>query len=107
MNGTGSFGSSISNLFKVTEPLSVGENALASNLRIYPNPSASDFTVNVKQYASLTYEISSVTGQRIQAGSFSQGNNTLSMRSEAAGIYFLRITDLETNTSTTKKIVRY
>jgi len=107
VNGTGSFGSSISNLFKVTEPLSVGENALASNLRIYPNPSASDFTVNVKQYASLTYEISSVTGQRIQAGSFSQGNNTLSMRSEAAGIYFIRITDVETNTSTTKKIVRY
>ncbi|WP_298514172.1 T9SS type A sorting domain-containing protein [uncultured Kordia sp.] len=107
INGNGSFASSVSNLFKITEPLSVGENALTSSLRIYPNPSASDFTVNVKQYTSLTYEISSVTGQRIQAGSFNQGDNSLSMRSEAAGIYFIRITDVETNTSITKKIVRY
>ncbi|MFK7746763.1 MAG: T9SS type A sorting domain-containing protein [Kordia sp.] len=107
VNGDGSFTTSVANIFKITEPLSVGENALASSLRIYPNPSAADFTVDVRNYANVTYEISSVTGQRIQSGSFNEGNNTLSMRSEAAGLYFIKITDLESNLTVTKKIIRY
>ncbi|PTX61040.1 putative secreted protein (Por secretion system target) [Kordia periserrulae] len=107
INGSGSFTSSVSNLFKVTEPLSVGENALESNLRIYPNPSAADFTVNIRNYANVTYEIKSVTGQRIKAGNFNEGDNTLSMRGQAAGLYFIRITDTENNISVTKKIIRY
>ncbi|EDP97929.1 T9SS type A sorting domain-containing protein [Kordia algicida OT-1] len=107
INGDGSFASSTSNLFKVTEPLSVGENALASSLRIYPNPSSSDFTVAISNFSNITYEISNVTGQRMQAGTFANGNNTLSMRNEAAGLYFIRITDVETNTTVTRKIIRY
>ena len=107
ITGDGSFASSVSNLFKITEPLSVGENALASSLRIYPNPSAADFTVDVRNYSNVTYEITSVTGQRIQSGTFNEGNNTLSMRSEATGLYFIKITDIESNLSVTKKIIRY
>lgn len=107
INGDGSFTTSVSNLFKITEPLSVGENALESNLRIYPNPSAADFTVNIRNYSNVTYEINSVTGQRIKAGNFNEGDNTLSMRGQAAGLYFIKITDTETNISVTKKIIRY
>ncbi|KAB8154189.1 T9SS type A sorting domain-containing protein [Kordia sp. TARA_039_SRF] len=107
INGDGSFTTSVSNLFKITEPLSVGENALESNLRIYPNPSAADFTVNIRNYSNVTYEINSVTGQRIKAGNFNEGDNTLSMRGQAAGLYFIRITDTENNISVTKKIIRY
>ena len=108
VNGSGDFGGTISNLFNVTDPvLSVNENILASNLRIYPNPSASDFTVAVSKFSDVAYEISSITGQRIQAGSFSKGTNTLSMQSEAAGLYFIKMTDVETNISITKKIIKY
>ncbi len=107
VNGDGDFGSSVSNLFKVIEPLSVSEEALASNLRIYPNPSASDFTISVNRFSSLSYEISSITGQKIQAGTFANGTNTLSMQREAAGLYFIKILDTETNVSITKKIIKY
>ncbi|WP_162820134.1 T9SS type A sorting domain-containing protein [Kordia sp. SMS9] len=107
INGTGSFTTTISNLFKIIDPLSVGENALANSLRIYPNPSAADFTVDIRNYSNVAYEINSVTGQRIQSGTFNEGNNTLSMRNEAAGLYFIRITDVDTNLSVTKKIIRY
>mmetsp|Transcript_14007 Transcript_14007/g.34658 ORF Transcript_14007/g.34658 Transcript_14007/m.34658 type:complete len:782 (+) Transcript_14007:59-2404(+) len=107
INGDGSFGASVSNLFKVIPPLSVDKNALASSLRIYPNPSASDFTVNVSNFSNISYEISNITGQRMQAGTFNQGNNTLSMQTEASGMYFIKITDVETNISITKKIVKY
>jgi hypothetical protein len=107
VNGTGSFASSISNIFRVTEPLSVGENELANSLRIYPNPTSANFNVSVSKFANLTYEISSITGQRIQKGSLVQGNNSIAMQSEAAGLYFIKITDTETKISTTKKIVKY
>ncbi|MBC8755913.1 T9SS type A sorting domain-containing protein [Kordia sp. YSTF-M3] len=108
VTGNGDFGATASDLFKITDPsLSVSESLLGSNLRIYPNPSAADFTVAVSNFTNVAYEISSITGQRIQAGSFSNGNNTLSMRSEAAGMYFIRITDLDSNISVTKKIVKY
>jgi lysyl endopeptidase len=70
----------------------------------YPNPSAADFTVSVSNFTNVAYEISSITGQRIKAGTFSKGNNTLSMQSVTAGMYFIRITDLESNISVTKKI---
>ncbi|WP_420574623.1 T9SS type A sorting domain-containing protein [Kordia sp.] len=107
INGSGEFASSTSNLFKIIEPLSVGENVLENSLRIYPNPSASDFTVSVSRFTNVAYEITSVTGQNIQSGTFNQGINTLSMQSEASGIYFVRMTDTESNTSITKKIVKY
>jgi len=108
VNGNGSFGGSVTDLFKISDPaLRVDENVLASNLRIYPNPSAADFTVSVSNFTDVTYEISSITGQRIQAGAFNEGTNTLSMKNEAAGMYFIRITDVESNISVTKKIVKY
>ncbi|MEM6685617.1 MAG: T9SS type A sorting domain-containing protein [Bacteroidota bacterium] len=107
INGTGTFSTSIANTFNVTDPLSVGENTLESSLRIYPNPSTADFTVNITRFSNISYEISSVTGQRIQSGTFNEGNNTLSMRNEAAGLYFIKITDMDSNISITKKIVRY
>ncbi|WP_052752874.1 T9SS type A sorting domain-containing protein [Kordia zhangzhouensis] len=107
INGNGSFSTSISNLFKVSDPLSVGENELANNLRIFPNPSANNFTVHIDKFSNTTYEISSITGQRIQTGTFNNGSNTLSMQNEAAGMYFIKITDVESNASVTKKIVKY
>ncbi|MGH1388513.1 T9SS type A sorting domain-containing protein, partial [Kordia sp.] len=64
---------------------------------MYPNPSAADFTVDVRNYSNVTYEITSVTGQRIQSGAFNEGNNTLSMRSQATGLYFIKITDVDSN----------
>ncbi|WP_430412088.1 T9SS type A sorting domain-containing protein [Kordia sp.] len=107
INGNGSFGASTSNVFKVIAPLSISEEALASNLHIYPNPSATDFTVSVSNFSNLAYEISSVTGQKIHAGTFTNGLNTLSMQREAAGLYFIKILDIETNISITKKIIKY
>ncbi|MEM6718659.1 MAG: T9SS type A sorting domain-containing protein [Bacteroidota bacterium] len=105
INGTGSFGSSISNLFEVKEQSD--QDTLANSLRIYPNPSASDFTIDIGNYSNITYEIHNITGQRVQIGTFNEGINTLSMRNEAAGLYFIKVVDLESNQSVTKKIIRF
>ncbi|WP_298422604.1 trypsin-like peptidase domain-containing protein [uncultured Kordia sp.] len=107
IDGNGNFGGSISHVLKMISPLSVSENTLANNLRIYPNPSATDFTVSINNFSNLLYEITSITGQRIQAGIFTKGTNTLSMQREAAGLYFIKILDTETNISITKKIIKY
>ncbi|WP_053002547.1 T9SS type A sorting domain-containing protein [Kordia jejudonensis] len=107
INGNGDFGGSASNLFNVIMPLSVSKQALNNNLRIYPNPSATDFTVSVNGFSNLVYEITNITGQRLQTGAFATGTNTLSMQREAAGLYFIKILDPETNISITKKVIKY
>lgn len=107
INGNGNFGASASSTFKVIMPLSVSEQALEDSLRIYPNPSASDFKVSVNRFANLSYEVSSITGQKLQSGTFTNGVNSLTMQREAAGVYFLKIVDKETNISITKKIIKF
>jgi len=69
----------------------------------YQNLSPAVLTVSVSNFTNVAYEIISIIGQPIQAGTFSNGNNTLYMQSEAAGMYSIRITDLESNFSMTKK----
>jgi lysyl endopeptidase len=107
INGNGDFGADASHLFRVSaDVLSVSENALASNLRIYPNPSASDFTLNINNYTNLSYKVYTFAGQLIKDGSFSNGINTLSMKNEASGLYFITIRDNESNTSITRKLMK-
>ena len=107
IDGNGDFGADASHLFKVSsDVLSVSENALASNLRIYPNPSASDFTLNINNYTNLSYKVYTFAGQLIKDGSFSNGINTLSMKNEASGLYFITIRDNESNTSITRKLMK-
>ena len=69
----------------------------------HQNPSPAVFTVSVSNFTNVAYEIIRIIEQRIQAGTFSNGNNTLYMQSEAAGVYSIRITDLESNIGITKK----
>ena len=85
---------------------SASENGLASNLRIYPNPSASDFTFNINNYTNLSYKVYNFAGKLIKNGSFSNGINTLSMKNEANGLYLIIIRDNESKTSITKKFMK-
>lgn len=107
VNGNGEFGANVSNLFILSSgALSVSENEWASNLSIYPNPSATDFTLNINDYNNLSYKVYNFAGQLIRFGSFSNGINALSMKNEASGLYFITIRDSESNTSITKKLVK-
>ncbi len=106
IDGTGSFLTRVSNLFRIVDSAAGGDN-LAESLRIYPNPSTGNFTVNIGSSENVIYEIHSVTGQLVQTGAFSQTINTLAMADKAAGVYFIRVIDVTANISVIKKIIRY
>lgn len=103
LNGTGDFGGIATNEFKVSD----GSNPLATIVRIYPNPSTTDFTVFLANYTNVIYEVHNITGQQVLTGAFTNGINTLTMQNEAAGLYFIRVIDIATNTSTVKKLIKY
>ena len=109
VNGSGDFGGTISNLFNVTDPtLNVDNNELVESIKIYPNPFSSEFTVNINDSSSnLIYEITNMIGQKISNGSLQIGSNLISMDNQAAGFYFIKISNNDTNESTVKKMIKY
>jgi hypothetical protein len=105
-NGNGNFGASDSSVFKISNTLSAGEHTLLDEIKIYPNPSENDFTINISDFSNLSYKIYSITGQWIKEGNFTKGINTLSMKNEATGVYFITIMDNQTNITTIKKLMK-
>jgi hypothetical protein len=105
-NGDGAFGGATSHLFKVNEALSVSENSLEQQVKIYPNPFSTVFNVNITE-SNLSYELINVVGQKIGNGILNNGINTISMENQANGLYFIKIDNNETNESISKKIVKY
>ncbi len=85
--------------------LNTPEFEITGDLKIYPNPTSEMVTVLNSRYPNLTYGFYSVTGQQLSNGSVSNTMNTISVAQFAEGIYFLKLTDLDSNSSTTKKII--
>ncbi len=106
INGNGSFGSTTSDLFKIVDALSINENLLSQNLQIYPNPSSTNFTVRLSELNTVSFKVTNVLGQNITSGKLNLGDNTIQMQNEASGLYFISITDLQTNESIVKKIIK-
>jgi lysyl endopeptidase len=105
-NGSGSFDDDTSHLFTANEPLSLEDNLLEQNIRIYPNPFSTDFNVNING-SDLSYELINVVGQKIGNGTLHNGINTISMENQATGLYFIKIDNNETDKSILKKIIKY
>ncbi|PVW17099.1 T9SS type A sorting domain-containing protein [Marixanthomonas spongiae] len=89
----------IQNLLNVPDFDSTGE------LKIYPNPASEIITVMNSRYPNLSYHFYTVTGQQIKAGTVSDTMNTISVAQLAEGIYFLRLTDMDSNSNMTQKVV--
>lgn len=106
IDGDGDFGTSSSSIFKINQLLGTDNNAFNNDLKIYPNPSKNNFTVDVNRFSNITYNIVNMLGQKIRTGLFNNGINNLNMENEASGLYFIQLTDTETNISTTKKIIK-
>ena len=85
--------------------LNVPDFDITGELKIYPNPASETITVMNSRYPNLSYHFYSISGQQISHGSVSSTMNTISVAQAAEGMYFLRLTDLDSNSSITKKII--
>jgi ELWxxDGT repeat protein len=90
-----------SELYKIDAALSNKDNELASNLKMYPNPTTGKITIDYLFESPATYSVYDVTGKTIASGKLH--NNTFEINAQK-GIYFVKIES--NNKSTYKKIIK-
>jgi hypothetical protein len=82
------------------EASGVNDNSLANSLRVYPNPTNSEFTVSVTQadVSDLTIELVNISGQvvyRNEVKSVYSLTETIDVREFAKGVYYLKVNNGE------------
>ncbi len=101
----GEFGSSEESTFSNYNILSVNSNLIASQISMYPNPSTGMVNISNATGNSLSYEVYNVLGQAVSKGNVNGVNHILNLSGSSAGLYFVKLMDVQTNQTTTKKLV--
>lgn len=85
--------------------LSVPDNDLVGALEVFPNPVADVITVMNSRYPNLSYEFYDIVGQVLASGKMGNTINYLPVSNFSVGVYFLKLTDGDSNATITKKIM--
>ncbi len=83
-------------------PTGIQENNLQNNFSVYPNPSAGEFSLTLKENSSVT--VYSCTGEMIEQFSDLKKENISLGKSYSSGIYFVKVNS--PNGNSTLKIVK-
>ena len=79
--------------YRVDELKIDGMEALAVEVKIYPNPACDDLTVSQSSHERLPYLLFDCTGRLVGHGTLRKGENHLNLSDYAAGTYLLRLDD--------------
>ena len=85
--------------------LSVNDNAFKNSIKIYPNPSQGIFNVSNPLGTGLNYEVYNVLGKLITKGNSTNFNFSLDISGNTSGVYFIKVTDIQTQSSLTEKLI--
>jgi len=85
--------------------LSIVDLEIVGRLDIYPNPASEYIVVMNTQFPNLTYRFYDVLGKQVLAGSVSNSENRISVRTMEEGMYFLHLIDEDSQNDITKKII--
>jgi len=101
----GNFGSSETTQLRVDTALAINDEFLERNITLFPNPTSGAVQVRVKEWNSdLTYEIYNTLGQTLLSNKL-QNNEIIHLSGLSSDIYYIKITEVDTNRSLVKKIV--
>lgn len=78
---------------------SVGENSLTANFKVYPNPAMDEISIQTENFGKA--EVYSAMGQKVMEST----SNSINVSQLEAGIYLLKVFDLDGN-SETQRIVK-
>lgn len=87
-----------------TDILSTPNFQYFGDLYVYPNPVSSVLYIENNNSSNLQYQIYSVTGQLMQENTLPFAKNTINMSQLSEGIYFLKLTDINSDGSLIKRI---
>ena len=103
--GTGNFGASEATQMSIVNTLAVDDEFLEQNISIFPNPTSGFVQIKIREWISdMDYEIYNMLGQTLKTNRL-QNNEILDFTDLPNDIYFMKITELETNRILVKKII--
>ena len=105
LSSTGEFGASEVTELRVDTALAINDEALERNITVFPNPTSGAIQIKVKNWISdFEYEIYNTLGQVLRLNKL-QNNEIIDLGNLSSDIYFIKITEIDTNKSIVKKIV--
>jgi len=85
--------------------LAVNDEYLEKNISIFPNPTSGFVQIRIREWNSdMDYEVYNILGQILKSNRL-QNNEILDLTDLSSDIYFIKITEVETNRILVKKIV--
>ena len=85
--------------------LAVNDEYLEQNISIFPNPTSGFVQIKIREWThDMDYEVYNILGQTLKTNRL-QNNEILDLTDLPSDIYFMKITELETNRILVKKIV--
>ena len=101
----GNFGSSEATQMSIVTTLAVNDEYLEKNISVFPNPTSGFVQIKIREWINdYQYEIYNVLGQTLKYNKL-QNNEILDLSDLPNDIYFMKITEIETNRILVKKIV--
>ena len=89
----------------IVTTLAVNDEYLEKNISVFPNPTSGFVQIKIREWVSdYQYEIYNVLGQTLKYNIL-QNNEILDLSDLPSDIYFMKITEIETNRILVKKIV--
>jgi hypothetical protein len=102
---SGIFGASETTQMSVVNTLAINDEFLEQNISVFPNPTSGFVQIKIKEWVSdYQYEIYNVLGQTLKYNKL-QNNEILDLTDLPSDIYFMKITEMESNRILVKKIV--
>jgi hypothetical protein len=87
------------------QALSLEDNVLALEIKLYPNPTSQSLYVSHPEYNSFTIQIADLNGKQIYTGTIEK-EVPLDMSSYTQGMYLITIENKEYNKKNTYKIIK-
>lgn len=101
----GDFGSSEAIQMNSVTTLAVNDEFLEQNITVFPNPTSGQVQVKASGLVGdLKYSVYNVLGQNLKSKLF-QNNETINLENLPNSIYFVKITEIDSDRSLVKKII--
>ncbi|MCF6347487.1 MAG: T9SS type A sorting domain-containing protein [Flavobacteriaceae bacterium] len=85
--------------------LAINDETLERNITLFPNPTSGAIQIKIKEWISdFEYEIYNTLGQVLRLNKL-QNNEIIDLGNLPSDVYFIKITEIDTNRSVVKKIV--
>ena len=77
--------------YSISELKIEGATPIAADIKIYPNPTTDNITVNVDGEVHLNYTLYDAAGRKLKDGKLQNGETAINMSDYAAGSYVLKV----------------